>query len=233
MKAVFAILLFALSGSVGFARADVIVSGNVQTFRSSDGTACMASGAAPFNLSLNCGEVSNSSPQATVKGTANEFGGSLLVNADAPGFAPSSAMASGGIGISGTYVMTGGSGMATLTFLLSAPEFQFGDQGSISCVFAVDGVSQTCGVLAPVGTGFLGYDLSFAVEYGVPFSVGLGVGRDVIASDGEDTGSSTVTFSLSGPGLTLTPEPSSILLLMPGFAGVIFAARSRARRMSR
>jgi hypothetical protein len=37
-------------------------------------------------------------------------------------------------------------------------------------------------------------------------------------------------MDFSQQGLGVTPEPSSILLLMPGLAGVMFATKSRLRK---
>jgi hypothetical protein len=63
------------------------------------------------------------------------------------------------------------------------------------------------------------------VEYGVPFSIGL----DVVLSgmSPSEPGDAYFSYDFTQPGLVLTPEPSSILLLMPGLAGVMIAARSR------
>ena len=76
---------------------------------------------------------------------------------------------------------------------------------------------------------FSGANLSFTTEYDVPFSIELQIDRFALAENGEQTGDAPVTYSISGPGLTLTPEPSSVLLLLPGLGGV-FGARSRSKR---
>ena len=148
------LVLFAFAGGgLSSARADVILSGSVQSFSGPSGTPCMASGTSSFSLSLNCGELSSTSTQATVTGTASPYGGSLYVLAEAPGFYPYDAIASEQMDLNGTYVLTGGSGIATLTFLLEAPGYQYGDDGGVSCTFTFDGTSQACGPLVPVGNG--------------------------------------------------------------------------------
>jgi hypothetical protein len=229
MRSVYLIALLAFAGMLSPARADVVLSGSVQSSSGPEGTPCVASGTSSFSLSLNCGEISSSSTQATVTGTAGPYSGSLMVNAFAPDNYPFDAIASEGLDLNGTYVLTGGVGAATLTFLLEAPEFQYGDQGSVSCTFTFDGTSQSCGPLVPVDGAVLGSELSFTAEYGVSFSIDLQIARYAVAFNGEDTGGATVTYSLCGPGLTLTPEPSSVLLLLPGLAGVLVAVRSRVK----
>jgi hypothetical protein len=69
---------------------------------------------------------------------------------------------------------------------------------------------------------------SETVEYGVPFSIQLDL-QTFGLSDLGDPEDARVTYNFAQPGLAATPEPSSILLLMPGLAGVMSAAKSRAR----
>ena len=222
MRFWYLLVLFTFAGGALWnARADVILSGSVQSYSGSSGTPCSVSGTSSSSLSLNCGALSSSSTQATVTGTATPYGGSLYVNASGSNNYPYFAVASEQLDLNETYVLTGGSGAATLTFLLDFPGYQFGDQGSFSCTFTFDGTSQSCNGLASVG------ELSLPAEYGVPFSIGLEIDRMAAASGGEDTGGETLTYSLDGPGLVATPEPSSFFLLISAAAAMLLAAKCR------
>jgi hypothetical protein len=94
----------------------------------------------------------------------------------------------------------------------------FSDQGpDLFCSVVIDGGSaQFCN--SPV-----------IVEYGVPFTMHLELSAFSEAGPlGEGVlGQASVDFAQ--PGLQATPEPSSIWLLMPGLAGVMFAAKSRLK----
>lgn len=188
----------------------------------------MASGGGVSSLSLNCGDTSPFATQATVTGTASPYAGSLYINAQATNLGDS-AIASGQVGLNETYILTGGSGTATLTFLLSTPDFHYGDQGQLGCAFTFDGTSQDCAQSTSIDQG--GSELDFTAEYGVPFSVQFVIDRYAETPyAGIDIGGFPITYSLTGPGLMVnTPEPSSIWLLIPGLGGVLLAARSRAR----
>lgn len=218
MRAVYAMLLFAFFCSFCPARAAVILSGSVLSFSGPDVTPCRASGTSSSSLSLNCGELSDSSTQATVTGTADQYRGSLYVNAAGDNNPRFSATAIEQVDVSGIYEVTGGVGPATLTFQVEAPYFENGDQGTLSCTFTFNGTSQTCSGFAP---------LTFTTEYAVPLSIEFQIDRVAGADFDEATGGATVTYSLSGPGLSFMPEPSSILLLLSGFVGILLATRLR------
>jgi hypothetical protein len=121
--------------------------------------------------------------------------------------------------INGEYVLLGGTG--TGSFDLNYDPYFLQGPG-LSCSVVIDGgKAQSCS--SPV-----------MVEYGEAFIMGIEL--DVFAAGGQDgegvEGEAFVDFSQQG--LTLVnphpaPEPSSILLLMPGLAGVMFAAKSRLR----
>jgi hypothetical protein len=217
MRTRFAILLFALFGSLSFARADVILSGMVLTSSS-----CSTSGTGSISLSLACG---GDDPMrvASANGSANAFAGQIATNAFVtfqsgfPGFATASAE----LNLDGTYVLSGGVGMGTVDIGF----FDIRSEGENSCEVTFNGASMPC----------IGGD-SFVedVVYGVPFSIGI----DLKLSDtgindfGNGQLSSYEISSQSGSLAAVSPEPSSLLLLMPGMAGVFFAVRSRGKKQS-
>ena len=221
MKAAFGTLLFAFFGSLSVARADVILNGSVMT-AGAQGINCSDSGTASSSLNLACNGT-NPASYAMVSGQGDAFSGSvgLDVGVLAPDMPPfGAAEGSVQLAMNQEYLLTGGDGTATLNFVVNQP-FNF-PTTTMSCGFTFDGAPQVCDLRA--GT----VDFSETVQYGVPFILDLGLGIDGFGSNGfpED---GRITYDFSQSGLQATPEPSSVLLLMPGLVGVWFAARSRAR----
>lgn len=226
MRAVFAILPFVFFCAVLSARADVILSGHVLTSNEQGGS-CFDSGTSPSNLDLAC---SGSDPQssASVSGTASPFGGSLQMSADV--FGPES----DGVGSAGAVIdltidenllVTGGTGPTTVYFVANRPTFE---DGGVSCSFTIDGATTSCYPLASETDTF-----ASTVQYNVPFSFQLNMEVGVDAITNGEPSDGRLSFGIDTSGVGVTPEPSSILFLMPGLAGVVFAARSRACRVSR
>jgi hypothetical protein len=221
MKTVFGILLFGFLGSLSIARADVILSGSVAT-AGAQGISCSDSGTAPSSLNLACNGTDPAS-YAMVSGQGDALSGDVTLDVGvlAPEMPPFGATeGSVQLAMNQEYVLTGGTGMATVNFVVDQP-FNF-PTTTMSCGFTFDGAPQMCDLRE--GT----VDFSETVQYGVPFTVGLDVGIDGQATNGfpED---GQINYDFSQPGLQATPEPSSVLLLLPGLAGVLFVARSRAR----
>jgi hypothetical protein len=126
-----------------------------------------------------------------------------------------------------TYVMVGGDGATTVEFDVDPSVFDAGFIPQVSCSFSFDGgAAQLCGFPTEVP----GDEMTFSetVEYGTPFSVDLEA--TIFGSTPDEPGDGFFSYDFEQQGLqVLTPEPSSILLLMPGMAGVFFVARSRAK----
>jgi hypothetical protein len=208
-------------GSLSVARADVIVSGSVMT-SGAQGINCSNSGTASASLSLACNGT-NPSSYAMVSGQGDAFSGSvgLDVGVLAPDMPPfGSARGSVELALNQEYLLTGGTGTATVDFLVDQP-FHF-PTTSMSCNFTFNGTPQRC----DLGAGML--DFAETVQYGVPFFIGLDLGIDGGATNGfpED---GRITYSFNQTGLLATPEPSSVWLLLMGLGAVVLAARLRAR----
>ena len=212
-----------VGAALSSARADVIFSGAVSTSVSNGpGTpvqTCESSGAASDSISVSC--FGNSNTTANVTGTGNPYGGSLAAAAFVVGDLNASA-ALGQLDLQDTYLLTGGTGPATLD--VSIRSLRLGDLNYPfeSCTLTFNGMSRACDLIEQ--------DMSFAVQYWVPFSVDIDliIEANAHSSNGEEI-NDTVTYALDGPGLVATPEPSSVLLLLPGLVGMGFAARSRAK----
>jgi len=118
-----------------------------------------------------------------------------------------------------TYVMTGGTGTTTVAFKFNG----ITTTASEGCSFTFNGTTIP-GCLPPAET------YTETVEYGTPFTVGLSLQIIANSTDGNPIrGNFSYDFNNAGLQVAPTPEPSSILLLMPGLAGVMFAAKSRLR----
>lgn len=222
MRAGFGVLLFVFFGSLLPARADVIVSGSVLT-ASGQVVNCSSSGTAPSTLALTCNGT-NPTTYAIASGQGDAFSGSLGLDVGvlAPDMPPfGTAGGSVQLGLNQEYLLTGGTGTATVNFVVDQP-YNF-PTTSMSCSFTFDGTPQTCDLLAGM------VKFSETVQYDVPFIVGLDLGINGVATNGfpED---GQITYDFSQPGLLATPEPSSVWLVMAGLGGVVFAMRLRARR---
>lgn len=218
MRAVYAILLCVSLCPFLSARADVIISGHVST--SGGATGCSESGAEASNFSLTCNGTDPTST-AMVSGQGDALSGFVSLDMDvlAPGVPPiGSAMGLVQLELNEEYVLTGGTGSATVDFVVDRPFFS---TAGMSCGFTFNGISQFC----DPGAGMI--TLPETVQYGVPFFIGLNLGINGGAQNGApQEGRINYDFTQAGLQVVPTPEPSSILLLMPGLAGVMFAAKS-------
>ncbi len=114
------------------------------------------------------------------------------------------------------YLLTGGTGTAIVDFTINYLPFS---TASSSCSFTFNGVAAPmCGPIADT--------FSETVGYGVPFTLGLDLQLVANAFNGAPSDGS-ISYDFNQPGLLATPEPSSVLLLLPGVAGVLFAAKRR------
>lgn len=223
MRAAFGLLLLGFLGPLSLAHADVILNGSVTT-TGAQGVNCSQSGSSPASFSLACAGTDPAS-SAAVMGSGNAFNGSITSQASvlAPSLGPSGqASAFIELDLNQEYLLTGGTGTATVDFAVASSPFT---TASPSCSFSFNGIAAS--LCDPVADTF-----SETVQYGVPFTVGLDLqllanGFNGAPSDG------SVSYDVSQLGvsqsaLLATPEPSSVLLLLPGLVGVFFAARSRA-----
>jgi hypothetical protein len=227
----FVILLFALFGSLSFAHADVIFSGNVSTGDSSSGSQCSASGAGN-PLKVSCG---GDVIYSEISGSGDAFSGSMSLHYEgAPEFTPGyETPAAGGIELQfdETYVLVGGYGATTVEFNVDPAAADAGFIPQVKCSVSFDGgAAQSCGFPMEFPDLF-GMTFSETVEYGTPFSVDLEA--TIFGSTPDEPGDGYFSYYFEQQGLqVLTPEPSSILLLMPGMAGVFFVVRSRGKSRS-
>jgi hypothetical protein len=229
MRTRFAILLLVLFGSLSFAHADVIFSGNVSTGDSSSGSQCSASGAGN-PLKVGCG---GDVIYSVISGSGDAFSGSMSLHYEgAPEFTPGYETPADGLielQFDETYVLVGGYGATTVEFNLDPSVVEEGFIPNVSCSFSFNGgAGQSCGFV--METPSIGMTFSEPVEYGTPFSVDIEA--TIMGHTPDEPGDGFFAYGfIDQQGLeVLTPEPSSILLLMPGMAGVFFVVRSRAKR---
>jgi hypothetical protein len=227
------LLLFAFVGVLPSARADVLFSGSVSIhpYNAGTGTAgtpCLDSGTSYGSISLQC---SNADPVATasVTGSGDPFSGSLNVDTAVAGFtgyAMSTEVATGELELNETYVLIGGFGPTTVNLDFFSPTYLHINSGVLDCTVTFDGASQACDLIDD--------NMSFPVDYLVPFSLGLNVyafeNNGLADGGGIDD---ILGYSIGGPGLLLaipTPEPSSGYLLLAGFVGVALRRKFACER---
>lgn len=219
MRAVLGVLLLGLLGPLSLAHADVIVDGTVST-TDQGATPCSSSGAAPGSLGLAClSAVAGTSASASVQGAGGAFAGSIGAHTDVigpPFTEPGMSHGFMQLDLNGNYVLTGGTGTTTIEFTITTP---VPNTTSQSCSFSFNGVAAPgCD---PVFDSF-----SETVQYGVPFSIAMDLQISASSLNGEPS-DGTISYDFNQPGLQATPEPSSVMLLLPGLVGVFCAARLR------
>lgn len=218
-------LLTLLVGGLSSVRADVIVTGRVQTEDMSVPTCSGAQVAS--SISVEC-MTTNPFSFAVVQGSGDPFQGALYAEAGVSMLADPFAFASayGVLDLNETYYLMGGSGTTTVDFNLESFTEGQEDSAEITCSFSFNGLSEAC----TEGLGPGSETFAEQVQYGIPFSIDLDVSFDPRVYVGLDL-NGQVDYSFSAPGLVAepTPEPSSVLLLMPGIAGVVFATKSRIK----
>lgn len=215
----FLLCFFLLGGALCCARADVIISGNVIL---SGTKSCSDSGTPPTSIHLVCN--STNGTFGSVMGSVNPFSGDLHVDAETPPFTPP-ARTLCGIALSEIYLVTGGVGPTTIDIALQS-DAALGNKGTFNCNLTFDGVSESCLQELFAGISII----SKQVIFDVPFSIGLDLsifatapgGTMGIATNGD------LSYGISGPHLAVvTPEPSSIYLLIPGLVGTLVSFRRK------
>jgi len=241
MRIGFITLLLAFTGSIFSARADVIFIGSVGLGNSPMNSGLCHQGAvAEGSFNVSCTEDQGFFSEAS--GSGNALGGSLALQMFAPGYrnnplAPTGANGSAELQLDQVYVLTGGTGTAVVSFDINPGlALPWGDGGVGapygSCTLSFDGMAeQSCGNSYPYSV------FSETVQYNVPFAIDFHMAINAVVA-GEQDGNGAIgelDYSFDAPGLQVvpTPEPSSMLLMIPGIAGIVACARRRLKAESR
>lgn len=243
MRIGFIALLFAFSGSIFSARADVIFIGSVGLGDSPQSSGfCYQGAVGEGSFNVSCSGDQGGIYHSRAYGSGDAFSGSLTLDMFAPGYgddpmANKGANGSAELQLDQVYVLTGGTGTAVINFDVS-PGFgvPWGDDGvgapHGSCTLSFDGMAeQSCGNSFPYSV------FSETVQYNVPFAIDFQLTINAVVGGEQEGNGATgeLDYSFNAPGLQVvpTPEPSSMLLMIPGLAGIIACARRRLKIQSR
>ena len=208
MKKLPGILFLVCLAAANSAKADAVISGSV----SSDvfgGSSCFAGGGPASSLSLSCSDPSAPTAFSTLTAGVGDTSGSVRVNLQSAAnnqtpLSYESALFQ--LSVTGTYMLTGGTGYGDADLIILAFANGAGGGGTFyGCTVMLDGQTQDCWLG--------GNTLDFAVPYNTPLNLDVELSYAGYGTDG-DACYSGVNYDLSA--LTPTPEPATLLLLGTG-----------------
>jgi len=220
MKKLPGVLFLLCLAAATSARADAVISGSVSSQVFYGGPSCSQSGGPASSLSLSCSDPSVPLAFSTLTASLGSTTGSVQSDINSAGTdalnADSRETVSFDLSVTGTYMLTGGTGYGYAD-LVFGPDI-FGEYMGSGCDVTLGTKTQSCEF---PGT------LDFYVPYNTPLNLDLQMDYLGVSIEGDEAGG-TLTYNLGALTPMPTPEPASLLLLGTGLVPLMMWKRRRA-----